>query len=86
MPKPISEQEIRVRQVTHYQPTWTEGPPGEAGTFTMQLILDQGADEYVIRPAAEDADVLFEMLERGENVYFDLERKVLMFGTRSVQS
>jgi hypothetical protein len=84
MPKAISEHEIRVRQVTHYQPTWTEGAPGQSGTFTIQLILDQGAAEYVIRATAEDMDVLFEMLDRGENVYFDLERKVLMFGTRSV--
>ncbi len=84
MPRPISEHEIRVREVTHYQPTWTEGAAGEPGTFTIQLILDQGADEYVIRPTADDTDVLFEMLDRGKNVYFDLERKVLMFGTRPV--
>ena len=81
-----TEEQIRVRQVTHFQPTWTESARGAPGAFTIQLILDQGADEYVIRPAAEDADVLFEMLERAENVYFDLERKVLMFGTRSVES
>ena len=84
MIKPITKEEIRVRQVTHYQPTWTQGDPGGPGTFTFQLILDQGADEYVISPTAEDSDVLFEMLERGENVYFDVDRKVLMFGTRSV--
>ena len=84
MPRPITEHEIRVRQVTHYQPTWTQSSPGEPGVFTIQLILDEGADEYVVRPTADDTDVLFEMLERGENVYFDMERKVLMFGTRPV--
>ena len=77
-----TEEQIRVRQVTHFQPTWTEAERGAPGAFTFQLILDEGAEEYVIRPTAEDADVLFAMLEREGTVYFDLERKVLMFGTR----
>ena len=77
-----TEEQIRVRQVTHFQPTWTETERGAPGAFTFQLILDEGAEEYVIRPTAEDADVLFAMLEREGTVYFDLERKVLMFGTR----
>ncbi len=77
-----TEEQIRVRQVTHFQPTWTESARGAPGAFTIQLILDQGAEEYVIRPTAEDTEVLFELLDRGESVYFDLDRKVLMFGTQ----
>jgi hypothetical protein len=80
----IDESQIRVRQVTHFQPAWTEKKAGESGTFTIQLILDHGADEYVLRPSAEDTDVLFELLDRGQNVYFDLNRKVLMFGNRPI--
>ncbi len=79
----ITPQQIRVREVTHFQWTWTEKAPGEAGTWSVQLILDQGAEEYVIRPDVDDADVLQDLLERGSKVYFDSERKVLMFGTEA---
>ncbi len=80
----ITERQIKVRQVTHFQPTWTEHAPGAAGTFTIQLILDHGAEEYVLRATADDTDVLVDLLAEGEDIYFDLERKVLMFGNRSV--
>ncbi len=81
----ITERQIKVRQVTHFQPTWTEHGPGAAGTFTIQLILDHGAEEYVLRPTADDTDVLVDLLSAGEDVYFDLERKVLMFGNRALE-
>ena len=50
-----TEDQIRVRQVTHVQASRTERERGEAGAFTFQLILDNGADEYMLRPTAEDA-------------------------------
>ena len=81
----ITERQIKVRQVTHFQPTWTEHDPGEPGTFTIQLILDHGAEEYVLRTTADDADVLVHLLEGGTGTYFDLERNVLMFGNRAVE-
>jgi hypothetical protein len=80
----ITERQIKVRQVTHFQPTWTEHAAGEPGTFTIQLILDHGAEEYVLRPPADDADVLLQLLDSGKETYFDLERSVLMFGNRAV--
>ena len=80
--EPITEDEIRIRQVTHYQVTWTELDAGQPGTFTVQLILDEGADEHIIRPTADDMNVLFELLDRGQSIYFDMNRKVLMFGNR----
>jgi hypothetical protein len=52
--------------------------------LTVQLVLDHGAEEYVIRPAADDLDVLKSFLRRSDQVWFDLDRKVLMFGNRSV--
>ena len=33
---------------------------------------------------AEDADNLFDWLHVSTDVYYDLERRVLMFGTRAV--
>ena len=80
-----TEQAIQVRQVTDYQASWTEEERGGHGAFTFQLILDNGAEEYVIRPENEDADVLTDMLEQTGTVYFDLGRKVLIFADISVQ-
>jgi hypothetical protein len=74
-----TEEQIQVRQVTHVQASWTEQERGANGAFTFQLVLDEGVDEYVIRPTADDADVLLELLARSGSAHFDLERKVLIF-------
>ena len=79
-----TEETIRVRQVTDAQVSWSEHTRGEPGAFTIQLILDNGAEEYVLRPTAEDARVQVELLERAKTVYFDLDRKVLIFGNLPV--
>jgi hypothetical protein len=74
-----TEETIRVRQVTDVQASWTEGPErGGHGAFTFQLILDNGADEYVLRPEVEDAKVMVKLFRRSGSLYFDLDRKVLI--------
>jgi hypothetical protein len=80
------EQQIQVRQVTDVHANWNEEERGEPGKFSFQLILDDGAEEYAIRPPAEDADVLMDLFSMSETIYFDLERKVLIFGTISLGS
>ncbi len=80
-----TEQQIRIRQVTHVQASWTEEERGQPGAFTLQLILDQGADEYVIRPTSDDADVLLELFKASHSATFDLGRKVLMFSNVSIE-
>lgn len=80
-----SNRQIQVRQVTHVQASWTEKQRGGSGAFTLQLILDNGADEYVLRPSAEDADVLVKLLARSKNASFDLDRKVLIFGNLAIE-
>ena len=75
-----TESAITVRQVTAYQASWTEEERGAPGAFTIQLILDSGAEEYVIRPTADDAEVLLRLLNRSDSTVFDLERGVLIFG------
>lgn len=79
-----TEDQIQVRQVTHVQASWTEQDRGGDGAFTFQLILDNGADEYVLRPTAEDADVLLKLFKRSDTAMFDLERKVLMFNNLTI--
>jgi len=80
-----TERQIKVRQVTHVQASWTEQERGAPGAFTLQLILDNGADEYILRPSANDAQVLLQLLDHSKQVMFDVERKVLMFGNISTQ-
>lgn len=81
-----TEAAIAVRQVTQFQASWTEGKRGEPGAFTLQLILDHGAAEYVLRPSSEDVSALVQLLERNESAFFDTDRKVLIFATRSASS
>jgi hypothetical protein len=79
-----AERQIQVRQVTHVQASWTEEERGGPGAFTLQLILDHGADEYVLRPSGQDADVLVKLLARSKSATFDLERKVLIFANLAI--
>lgn len=79
------DRQIQVRQVTHVQASWTEEERGKPGAFTLQLVLDHGADEYVLRPSAEDADVLVKLLARSKSATFDLERKVLIFANLTIE-
>jgi hypothetical protein len=79
-----TESSIKVRQVTNVHANWSEDERGAPGKFSYQLILDNGAEEYAIRPPAEDADVLIELFKQTDKIYFDLERKVLIFGSISL--
>jgi hypothetical protein len=75
---------IKVRRVTNVHANWSEQERGEPGKFSFQLVLDDGAEEYAIRPPAEDADVLMELFEKTDTIYFDLERKVVIFSNISL--
>ena len=82
--KLVAEQEqhtreaIKVRQVTDYQASWTERERGAPGAFTFQLILDDGAEEYVIRPEVGDAKVIRKLLDKSDALVFDMEHRVLI--------
>ena len=73
-----TRQAIKVRQVTEAHSNWNEEERGQPGKFSFQLILDNGAEEYVIRPTAEDSKVIVRLLRRSETRYFDMERGVLI--------
>jgi hypothetical protein len=79
-----TEQQIKVRQVTDVHANWNEEERGAPGKFSFQLILDNGAEEYAIRPPAEDADALMDLFAMSETMYFDLERQVLIFNNISL--
>jgi hypothetical protein len=84
--QPLTDDSIRVRQLSHYQFSWVAGAPGEEGTFTLQLVLDQGAWEEVLTVDSDDAEVLRGLLGSSKVVHFDIGRRVLMFGTTAVGS
>ena len=73
------ERRYQVREVTQYQASWVEQGRGEDGRFTLQLILDNGVEEYILEPTEDDVDVLLKLLGMSKHTMFDLERKVLMF-------
>ena len=78
------EEQITVRQVTNVHANWSEPERGEPGKFSFQLILDNGAEEYAIRPPAEDSDVLLDLFKKSDTIYFDMGRQVLIFGNISL--
>jgi hypothetical protein len=88
-----TEQATKVRQVTdvhaNYRLTrkhgrsmkaWSTQERGEPRKFSYQLILDDGAEEFVIRVSADDAKVLRDLFHDADSIYFDMEREVLIFG------
>lgn len=86
VPQPATDDTIQVRQLSHYQFTWVAGEPGGPGTYTLQLVLDQGAWEEVLTVDADDADNLQDMLSTASTVFYDVARRTLMFGTTKVGS
>jgi len=81
VPQPITDDAVKVRQLSHYQFTWVAGKEPASGTFTLQLVLDQGAWEEIVTVSAEDAEVLQGLLSGAAAVYYDIPRRTLMFGT-----
>ncbi len=73
------ERGYKIRQVTQIQPSWKEGGRGEDGEFFVQLVLDNGVDEYIIQPSSSDVDVILEMFEKSKYTVWDDERQILIF-------
>ena len=86
VPQPVTDDSVRVRQLSHYQFSWVAGEAGQPGTFTLQLVLDQGAWEEIMTVDADDADILQDLLAASDSVYYDIDRRTLMFGTASAGS
>ncbi len=75
---------IKTRKVTHWQPNWSASGAGKPGTYLFQLVLDHGASEVVLTVNVDDADNLFDWLSASSEVFYDLEREALIFGSRPV--
>ena len=75
-----TESAIKVRQVTDVHANWSSQGPLEDGKFSYQLILDNGAQEALIMPTADDAKVLRDLIHDAEAVYWDADKEVIIFG------
>ena len=75
-----TESAIKIRQVTDVHSNWSSQGPLENGKFSYQLILDNGAEEALIMPTADDAKVLRDFFADADSVYYDTEKQVLIFG------
>jgi hypothetical protein len=82
--QPVTDDTIKVRQLSHHQFSWVAGEAGQPGAFTLQLVLDEGAWEEVLTLDADDADVLHDLLSTQKVVHDDIGRRTLMFGTTPV--
>ncbi len=82
VPQPVTDNSIKVRQLSYYQFSWVAGEAGKPGTYTLQLVLDQGAWEEVLTLDPDDADNLQDLLTATETVHYDIARRVLMFGVK----
>lgn len=80
--QPVTDDSIQVRQLTHYQFSWLAGEAGQPGTYSLQLVLDQGAWEEVLTINADDADALQDLLVAQGTVHYDVRRRLLMFGVK----
>ncbi len=75
-----AEQAIRVRQITDVHANWSHQGELQDGKFSYQLILDNGAEEALIMPTAEDAKVLRDLFQDADTLYWDLDKEVIIFG------
>ncbi len=82
--QPVTDDSIQVRHLSHYQFSWIAGEAGSPGTWTLQLVLDEGAWEEVLTVDPDDADNLQDMLSTAGTVFYDVQRRTLMFGTTAV--
>ena len=64
-----TEQSIRVRQITDVHANWSHQGELEHGKFSYQLILDNGVEEALIMPTADDAKVLRDLIHDADALY-----------------
>jgi hypothetical protein len=75
-----TEQAIRVRQITDVHANWSSQGELENGKFSYQLILDNGAEEALIMPTADDAKVLRDLIHDADTLFWDADKQVIIFG------
>jgi hypothetical protein len=75
-----TEQTIRVRQITDVHANLSSRGELADGKFSYQLIPDNGVEEALIMPTADDAKVLRDLIHDADTLYWDLDKEVIIFG------
>jgi hypothetical protein len=75
-----TEATIKVRQVTDIHSNWSNQGDFQSGKFSYQFILDNGAEEALVMPTAEDGKLLRDLIHDADTIYYDTEKGVLIFG------
>jgi hypothetical protein len=78
----VTDDSVKVRQLSHYQFSFRARDAEQNGTWTLQLVLDEGAWEEIITLSADDADNLQDLLEDTKTVFYDIDRRLFMFGVK----
>lgn len=78
-----ADERIKVRKVTSIHSNWSDQGELTDGKFSFQFILDNGAEEQLIMPTAEDSDVLMDLFGASEDIYYDTERETLILNSLS---
>ena len=73
-------QAIRVRQITDVHANWSSQGDLESGKFSFQFILDNGAEEALVMPTASDGKLLRDLIHDADALYYDLDKRVVIFG------
>lgn len=77
IPQPVTDDTIKVRQITHYQFTWVAGEANEPGTHIVQLVLDQGAWEEVLTLNPIDSLALQVKLATTSAAFYDVKTRTV---------
>ena len=75
-----TESTIKVRQVTDVHSNWSSQGDLTDGKFSFQFILDNGAEEVLVMPTAQDGKLLRDLIQDAETLYWDIEKEILIFG------
>ena len=82
--QPVTDDSIVVRQITHFQFSWTAGEPGQGGTHVVQLVLDQGAFEEVLTLDPIDSFALQLKLAASPTAFYDKRTRTVVTPTTPV--
>ena len=75
-----ADQRILVREISEVHGNYSVHGDQEAGIFSLQLILDDGAEEHLVLPSAEATKVVLRLLRSVDAAYFDTEKRVITLG------
>jgi hypothetical protein len=72
-----ADRRILVRKITDVHANYSVRDDGQPGQFSLQLILDDGAEEHLVLPDAEATKVVLRLLRASDTAYFDLEKRII---------